>query len=173
MCSIQCTLVGTFRGTLTNGEEHRAGALTASLAGSAVAEDSSLLGHQVVLEGLDQQVLALSVVTHQQLCVHVTHQEVSFQQRQPHALHQLGGGTAGRWVVRGDWMVGKITTDEGEECNRGCVGGILGSGKLNPRKSCETAERVCLRTSHPWYMLPSPIYVVFDPAQHSSIHLLL
>lgn len=55
----KCTLVGTFRGTLTNGEEHRAGALTASWARPTVAEDSPLLRHQVILESLDQQVLAL------------------------------------------------------------------------------------------------------------------
>lgn len=85
----KCTLVGTFRGTLTNGEEHRAGALTASWARPTVAEDSPLLRHQVILESLDQQVLALRVVTHQQLCVHIAHQKVSPQQRQPHTLHQL------------------------------------------------------------------------------------
>lgn len=92
---LKCTLVGTFGDTLTNGEEHRAGAFTASWARPAVAEDSSLLRHQVILESLDQQVLALRVVTHQQLCIHVAHQKVSPQQRQPHALHQLTGGERG------------------------------------------------------------------------------
>lgn len=90
--------MGTFRGTLTNGEENRASALTASWARSAVAEDSPLLRHQVVFKGLDQQVLALRVVSHQQLCIHVAHQEVSPQQWQPHTLHQLTGAE-GRWVV--------------------------------------------------------------------------
>lgn len=93
----KCTLVGTFRGTLTNGEEHRASALTASRARPAIAEDSPLLRHQVVLESLDQQVLALRVVTDQQLCIHVAHQKVSPQQWQPHTLHQLTG-SEGWWV---------------------------------------------------------------------------
>lgn len=57
--NLKCTLVGTFGGTLTNGEEHRACAFTAAWSCSAVAQDSPLLGHQVVLERLDQQVLAL------------------------------------------------------------------------------------------------------------------
>lgn len=82
-----CTLVGTFRGTLTNSKEHRAGALAAPRACPAVAENSPLLRHQVILERLDQQVLALRVVTHQQLRVHVAHQKVSPQQRQSHTLH--------------------------------------------------------------------------------------
>lgn len=92
-----CTLLGTFRGTLTNGKKHGASALTAPRACPAVAQDPPLLRHQVVLESLDQQVLALRVVTHQQLCIHIAHQKVSPQQRQPHTLHQL---TEGRewWV---------------------------------------------------------------------------
>lgn len=94
---LMCTLVGTFRDTLTNGEEHRAGALTATRACPAVAEDSPLLRHQVVLESLNQQVLALRMVTHQQLCIHVAHQKVSPQQRQPHTLHQLTGQRDGGW----------------------------------------------------------------------------
>lgn len=81
--------MGTFSGTLTDGKEHGAGALAAARPRPAVAEDAPLLRHQVVLERLDQQVLALRVVSHQQLRVHVAHQEVSLQQRQPHALHQL------------------------------------------------------------------------------------
>lgn len=81
-----------FSNTLTDSEEHRAGALAAAGACPAVAEDSSLLGHQVVLQGLDQKVLALRVVAHQQLGVHVAHQEVSPQQRQTDTLHQLMGG---------------------------------------------------------------------------------
>ena len=85
----KCTLMGTFRGTLTNGKEYRAGAFTASWAGPAVAQDSPLFRHQVVLESLDQQILALRVVTHQQLCINVAHQKVTPQQRQPHTLHQL------------------------------------------------------------------------------------
>ena len=101
--------MGTFRGTLTNGEEHRAGALTAPRARPAVAEDSPLLRHQVVLESLDQKVLALGVVSHQQLCIHVAHQKVSPQQWQPHTLHQLMG--AERW-----WVLSK-----GHKGNRGNV----------------------------------------------------
>lgn len=93
-----CTLMGTFRSTLTNGEENRAGAFAAPWARPAVAQDSPLLRHQVVLESLDQQVLALRVVTHQQLGINIAHQKVSPQQRQPHTLHQLTG-TEGEWVV--------------------------------------------------------------------------
>lgn len=101
----QCTLMGTFRGTLTNGEEHRAGTLTASRARAAVAEDSPLLRHQVVLQSLNQQVLTLRVMTHQQLCVHIAHQKVSPQQRQPHTLHQLTGTVGG----------GRLIWDQGTE----------------------------------------------------------
>lgn len=54
-----CTLLGTFSSTLTNSKEHGAGTLTASWACPAVAQDSPLLRHQVILESLDQQVLAL------------------------------------------------------------------------------------------------------------------
>lgn len=87
-----CTLLGTFKYTLTNSKQHRAGPLTAARACPDVVKVSPLLGHQVILESLDQQILALGVVTHQQLRVHVAHQEVSPQQRQPHALHQLREG---------------------------------------------------------------------------------
>lgn len=81
------TPVGTFINTLTDGKEHGAGALAASWTRPAVAEDAPLLRHQVVLQCLDQQVLALRVVSHQQLRVHVAHQKVPPKQRQPHALH--------------------------------------------------------------------------------------
>lgn len=94
----KCTLVGTFGGTLTNGEEHGACAFTAPWTGSAVAEDSPLFRHQVVFESLDQQVLALGVMTHKQLCIHIAHQKVASQQRQPYTLHQLTE-TEGCWVV--------------------------------------------------------------------------
>lgn len=71
-----CTLVGNLWGTLTNGEEHGAGALAAARPGAAVAQHAPLLGHQVVLEGFDEQVLALRVVAHQLLRVHVAHEEI-------------------------------------------------------------------------------------------------
>lgn len=98
-----CTLLGTFKYTLTNSKQHRAGPLTAPRACPAVAKDPPLLGHQVILERLDQQILALRVVTHQQLRVHVAHQEVPPQERQSHALHQLTEGEGEEekcWVRR-------------------------------------------------------------------------
>lgn len=76
---------------LTHSKEDSAGPLTAPRPRPAVAEDPSLLRHEVVLEGFNQQVLALRVVPHQQLRVHVAHEEVPAQQRQPHALHELRG----------------------------------------------------------------------------------
>jgi len=82
-------------GDLTHGEEHGAGPLAAPRPRPAVAEDPSLLRHEVVLEGFDQQVLALGVMPHQQLRVHVAHQEVPAQQGQPHALHELRGEESG------------------------------------------------------------------------------
>lgn len=82
-----CTRLGTFKYTLTNSKQHRAGPLTATRACPDVVKVYPLLGHQVILERLDQQILALGVVTHQQLRVHVANQEVPPQQRQPHALH--------------------------------------------------------------------------------------
>lgn len=76
---------------LTHSKEHSAGPLAAPRPRPAVAKDTSLLRHEVVLEGFDQQVLALRVMPYQQLCVHVAHEEVPAQQGQPHALHKLGG----------------------------------------------------------------------------------
>lgn len=49
-----CTLLGTLNCTLTNSKKHWASTLTAPQACPAVAEDSPLLRHQVILEGLDQ-----------------------------------------------------------------------------------------------------------------------
>lgn len=87
---------------LTHSKEHSAGPLAAPRPRPAVAKDPSLLRHEVVLEGFDQQVLALRVMPHQQLRVHVAHEEVPAQQGQPHTLHKLWGeeshpiGTVGR-----------------------------------------------------------------------------
>lgn len=142
--------MGTFRGTLTNCKEHGAGPLAAARACPAVAQDSPLLGHQVVLKSLDQQIFALRVVTHQQLRIDVAHQEVSPQQRQPHALHQLGGGgvhTARVWG--GQWM--QIEALLGWKARKNICKDIL---------------------THPRHMLPASVYVVFHPAQHSAVHLL-
>lgn len=94
-----CTLVGNLWGTLTNGEEHGAGALAAARPGAAVAQHAPLLGHQVVLEGFDEQVLALRVVAHQLLRVHVAHEEIPPQQGQTHALHQLEWGGEGEQTL--------------------------------------------------------------------------
>lgn len=55
----------------THSKEHRAGTLTASGPGAARAQDTSLLWQQVELEGLDEQVLAVRVVPHQALSIHV------------------------------------------------------------------------------------------------------
>ncbi len=153
--------MGTFRGTLTNGEEHGAGTLAASWARPAVAEDSPLLRHQVVLESLNQQVLALRVVTHQQLCIHVAHQKVSPQKWQPHTLHQLIGG-------------------------RGMVDGELGSGEGGMKEmwwkcftECGQTKKHCVQgnpprwdETYPRYMLPASIYIMFHPAQHSPVDFL-
>lgn len=78
------------RGGRTHSEEHGARPLTASGPSAASAQDAPLLRQQVELEGLDEQVLAVRVVSHQALRVHVAQQEVPAQQRQTHALHQLG-----------------------------------------------------------------------------------
>lgn len=79
-------------GSPTHGEEHRAGPLAAPGPSAASAQDAPLLGQQVELEGLDEQVLAVGVVAHQALSVHVAQQEVPAEQGQPHTLHQLGVG---------------------------------------------------------------------------------
>lgn len=136
-----CTLLGTFKYTLTNSKQHRAGPLTATWACPAVAKDPSLLRHQVILEGLDQQILALRVVTHQQLRIHVAHQEVPPQQRQPHTLHQL-------------------TERERER-------------EMHAAKEvCDSRETI-REESYPGHVLPASIYIMFHPAQHGSVHLLL
>lgn len=74
----------------THSEEHRAGTLTASGPCATRAQDPSLLWQQVELEGLDEQVLAVRVVPHQALGVHVAQQKVPAQQGQTYTLHQLG-----------------------------------------------------------------------------------
>lgn len=76
----------------THSEEHRTSTLTAAGPGAAGAQDAPLLGQQVELEGLDEQVLAVRVVPHQTLGIHVTQQEVPAQQGQAYTLHQLGSG---------------------------------------------------------------------------------
>lgn len=73
----------------TYGKEDRTGSLAAAWSGAAVTENTPLLGHQVILQRLNQQVFALRVVTHQQFRIHVAHQEVSCQQWQAHTLHEL------------------------------------------------------------------------------------
>lgn len=63
--------VGDQAGGHTHSEEHRASTLTASGPSAARAQDASLLRKQVELEGLDEQVLAVRVVPHQALSIHV------------------------------------------------------------------------------------------------------
>lgn len=74
---------------LTHSKQHRAGTLTATGPSATVTKHAPLLGHQVILQRLYQQIFTLRVVAHQKLRVHVTHQEVPRQQRQTHTLHQL------------------------------------------------------------------------------------
>lgn len=50
--------------SLTDGKQHGTGALTAPRPGATVAQDASLLWHQVVLKGLDKEIFALGVVPH-------------------------------------------------------------------------------------------------------------
>lgn len=134
-----CTLLGTFKYTLTNGKQHRAGPLAATRACPAVAEDSSLLRHQVILEGLDQQILALRVVTHQQLRVHVAHQKVPPQQRQPHALHQLTERERERCMLQPRCATAKKTEEEGNLTQGTCC--------LRPSISCFTQLNTARYTS--------------------------
>lgn len=81
---------GDMTGEHTHSEEHRASALTASGPCTAGAQNAPLLRQQVELEGFDEQVLAVRVVPHQALGIHVAQQEVPAQQGQAHTLHQLG-----------------------------------------------------------------------------------
>lgn len=74
---------------LTHSKQHRTGTLTATGPSATITQHTPLLGHQVILQRLYQQIFTLRVVAHQQLRVHVTHQEVPRQQRQTHTLHQL------------------------------------------------------------------------------------
>lgn len=74
---------------LTHSKQHRAGPLTAAGPSAAVTQHAPLLGHQVILQSLYQQIFTLRVVAHQQLRVHVAHQEIPCQQWQTHTLHQL------------------------------------------------------------------------------------
>ena len=78
-------------GEHTHSKEHRASALTAPGPRTAGAQNAPLLRQQVELEGLNEQVLAVRVVPHQALGIHMAQQEVPAQQGQAHTLHQLGG----------------------------------------------------------------------------------
>lgn len=66
-------------GGRTHGKEHRTGALAAPGPCAASAQNAPLLGQQVELEGLDEQVLAIRVVPHEALSIHMAQQEVPAQ----------------------------------------------------------------------------------------------
>lgn len=85
-------------GEHTHSEEHRASALTAPRPCTAGAQNTPLLRQQVEFEGLNKQILAVRMVPHQALSIHVAQQEVPAQQGQAHTLHQLGWrGATVRW----------------------------------------------------------------------------
>lgn len=167
-------------GEHTHSEEHRAGALTAPGPRTAGAQNTPLLGQQVEFEGLNKQVLAVRMVPHQALGIHVAQQEVSAQQGQAHTLHELGcrGATVRCQapVKRSPQTCWTLL----ETCV--CITPVRGSlDKTEPRCPQTLSHGVFppkysgspRHWPHPWDVLPPSIHVMFDPAQDGTVDILL